>query len=65
MKTAIDNGCTYLEIEDVTSYHEDDVFDNPCYKYHCVEKNKDLSFGIFNCHKCTKYNNRQADLKMD
>lgn len=54
MKTAMDNGCKYLTIEDVTSYH-DDVFDHPCYKYHCAEKNKDLPFGIFNCHKCTKY----------
>ena len=64
MKTVMDNGCKYLEIEDVTSY-QDDVFDHPCYKYYCVENNKDLPFGILQCHKCTKYNNRQADLKMD
>lgn len=64
MKVSMDNECKYLEIEDATSCHSD-VFDHPCYKYHCAEKNKDLPFGIFRCHKCTKYNNRQADLKMD
>lgn len=63
MKTAMDNECMCLKIEYVTSCH--DVFDHPFYKYHCAEKNKDLPFGIFNCHKCTKYNNRQADLKMN
>ena len=64
MNTAMDNGCKYLQIEDVTPC-QGDVFDHPCYKYHCTEKSKDLPFGIFNCHKCTKYKNRQADLKMD
>lgn len=59
MKTAMDNGCKYLTIEDVTSYH-DDVFDHPCYRYHCAEKNKDLPFGIFNCHKCTRYDKREC-----
>lgn len=63
MKVAMDNECKYLEIEYVTSCG--DVFDHPCYKYHCVEKNKDLPFGIIQCHKCTKYKNRQAELKMD
>ena len=64
MKTAMDNECMYLEIEDATSCHVD-VFDYPRYKYHCAEKNKDLPFGIFNCHKCTKYKNTQSELKMD
>lgn len=43
--------CKYLEIEEVTSYH-------PCYKYHCTEKNKDLPFGILQCHKCKYYEKR-------
>ena len=64
MNAVMDNECKYLEIEDVTPY-QGDVFDHPCYKYHCTEKNKDLPFGIFQCHKCTKYKNRQADLKID
>lgn len=64
MDVYMDNGCKYLEIEDVTSHH-DYVFDHPCYKYHCDEKNKDLPFGIFNCHKCTKYKNRQSELQSD
>ena len=63
MNTAMDNECKYLKIEDVTPCRGD-VFDHLCYKYHCTEKNKDLPFGIFQCHKCTKYNNRQSDLKM-
>lgn len=63
MNAVMDNGCKYLEIEDITSYG--DEFDHPCYKYHCVEKNKDLPFGILQCHKCTKYKERQADLKVD
>lgn len=63
MDVYMDNECMYLEIEDVTSCGG--VFDHPCYKYHCVEKNKDLPFGIFQCHKCTKYKNRQSELKVD
>ena len=39
MKTAMDNECMYLEIEDVTSC-PCDVFDHPCYKYHCAERIK-------------------------
>lgn len=46
MKVAMDNECMYLEIEDATSCHVN-VFDHPCYKYHCAEKNKDLPFGFF------------------
>lgn len=64
MDVYMDNGCKYLEIEDVTSCGGD-VFDHPCYKYHCAEKNKDLPFGIFQCHKCTKYKNMQSELKVD
>lgn len=63
MKVAMDDECNYLEIEYVTSCG--DAFDHLCYKYHCAEKNKDLPFGIIQCHKCTKYKNRQAELKMD
>ena len=64
MDVYMDNECMYLEIEDVTSC-PCDVFDHPCYKYHCAEKNKDLPLGIFKCHKCTKYKNRQSELKVD
>ena len=35
MKTAMDNGCKYLEIENVTSCHGD-VFDHTRYRYHCA-----------------------------
>ena len=53
----MDNECKYLKIEDVTSWHED-VFDYPSYKYYCTEKNKDLPFGILQCHKCKYYEKR-------
>lgn len=56
-KMPMDNECKYLKIEDVTSYHED-TFDHLGYKYYCIEKNKDLPFGIFNCHKCKYYEKR-------
>lgn len=56
----MDNECKYLKIEDVTPWHED-VFGHPSYKYYCTEKNKDLSFGIFQCHKCTKYKEKQNE----
>lgn len=59
MDVYMDNECMYLEIEDVTSC-PCDVFDHPCYKYHCSEKNKDLPFGILQCHKCTKYKERDT-----
>ena len=64
MKTAMDNECKYLELEDVTPWHGD-VFAHPRYKYHCAEKNKDLHFGLFQCHKCTKYKERQSELKVN
>lgn len=54
----MDNECEYFKIEDVTPWHGD-VFDHPSYKYHCTEKNKDLPFGILQCHKCTKYDRRE------
>ena len=54
MDVYMDNECMYLEIEDVTSFTSD-IFNHTRYRYHCVEKNKDLPFGIFQCHKCTKY----------
>lgn len=63
MKVAMSNECKYLEIEDVTPYHGD-VFDHPCYKYHCAEKNKDLPFGILNCHKCTKYKKEDNEVSV-
>ena len=64
MVVYMDNECMYLEIEDVTSC-PCDVFNHTRYKYHCAEKNKDLPFGIFQCHKCTKYKERQSELKVD
>ena len=54
----MNNKCKYLKIEAVTSWHED-VFDHPNYKYYCTEKNKDLPFGILQCHKCAKYSRRE------
>lgn len=54
MKVIMDNECKYLKIEDTTSWHGD-VFDHPTYKYYCIKKNKELSFGILQCHKCTEY----------
>lgn len=60
MEVIMDNECKYLKIEDVTTWHGD-VFDHPSYKYHCIEKNKDLLFGILQCHKCTKYDRREDD----
>jgi hypothetical protein len=56
----MDNECKYLKIEDVTFWHGD-VFDHPSYKYYCTKKNKDLPFGILQCHKCTKYDSREDD----
>lgn len=50
----MDNECKYLKIKDATSWHGD-VFDHPTYKYYCIKKNKELLFGILQCHKCTEY----------
>jgi hypothetical protein len=58
MEVIMDNECKYLKIEDVTLWHGD-VFDHPSYEYYCTKKNKDLPFGIFQCHKCTKYDRRE------
>lgn len=54
----MDNKCKYLKIEDVTPWHGD-VFDHPEYKYCCTLKNKELLFGILQCHNCTKYDRRE------
>ena len=53
----MDIECKYLKIEDVTPWHGD-VFDHPSYKYYCIEKNKDLPFGVLQCHKCKYYEKR-------
>lgn len=58
----MDTECKYLKIEDVTPWHGD-VFDHPTYKYYCIKKNKELSFGILQCHKCTKYNKGETTNK--
>lgn len=42
----MDNECKYLKIEDITLWHGD-VSGHLSYKYYCIEKNKDLPFGIF------------------
>ena len=54
----MDNKCKYLNIEDVTPWHGD-VFSHPEYKYCCTKKNKELPFGIFQCHKCTQYDRKK------
>ena len=64
MDVYMDNECMYLEIEDVTSFTSD-IFNHTRYRYHWVEKNKDLPFGIFQCHKCTKYKEIQSELQVD
>lgn len=54
----MDTECKYLKIEEWHGDVEDwygDVFDHPTYKYSCVEKNKELLFGILQCHNCPKY----------
>ena len=53
----MDTECKYLKIED---WHGD-VFDHPTYKYSCVEKNKELLFGILQCRKCSKYEEKQEE----
>lgn len=50
----MNNDCKYLKIEDVTPYHGA-IFDHPKYKYSCVKKDKELVFGILQCHKCPYY----------
>lgn len=35
-----------------------EVVEEAVRKYHCTEKNKDLPFGILQCHKCKYYEKR-------
>lgn len=52
-KIKLDNGCTHLQISEVSTNLNNDY--QLRYLYRCRLTGKILDFGIFNCHKCKNY----------
>ena len=51
--------CKYLKIEDVGSWHGDDIFGYPDYKYYCTHQDKTKEIFFWTCFECPFYKEKK------